>query len=125
MRIAISKTYTTRAGDLVKIIEENSYSSRGGDIFRPFLGSNGLRYTNEGRVDRMGFTKTMDDLDSEVVVNRSQVEVFEMVIERPRPVPQPPVVVVETPVSSAAGLVGGFLAGLLLSSDRPHGRFRR
>jgi hypothetical protein len=60
--LIVGKSFLTRNDKPVKIVMRTGIFDKGHDMFRPFLGDNGQRYDEAGKVDHFGFRQSMDDL---------------------------------------------------------------
>ena len=51
MRLCTGQTYLDRNGNRVRIVMKTGYADKDHEFHRPFLGSNGVRYAENGRVN--------------------------------------------------------------------------
>jgi hypothetical protein len=73
----VGKTYLTRGGEKVQIVMQTGIFDKGHDMFRPFVGSNGQRYTEDGMTGWCCAPQTMDDLVAEYTTD---IAVNELII---------------------------------------------
>jgi len=74
-KLEVNKTYQTRTCRHVRIVMKTDIFDKGHDMFRPFLGDNGVRYTEDGNANWMSTRgQTLDDLICELPEKGASVE---------------------------------------------------